>query len=203
MNDDFDWTGAYNKPRVLTHKDWREYKCISAFYEGKSAKRSKVPYMQHIDEGLIIMKDLGASEEAMRAYCVHPIFQEDHDLKSMWDDPSSVFEACSLNPSKQKLHWTTVVLAMEYRSVANAHLSYHSPNLPKLSPIKEVNDMLRADKIQNCKDFELHNSGVENAKRLSQYFHDEWFVALDISEEQYGMFLKKLAKGVDNFNACD
>lgn len=55
----------------------------------------------------------------------------------------------------------------------------------RLSPLREVNDMLIADKVQNRKDFELfHSSTHDKRDRLAAYFA-EWLAALEVSEDIY------------------
>jgi hypothetical protein len=54
-----------------------------------------------------------------------------------------------------------LLLAVEYRNIANEYLSHKpSTNDVHLSPIKDVNTMLIADKIQNRKDFEIYHKGT-------------------------------------------
>jgi len=59
--------------------------------------------------------------------------------------------------------------------------------------LKEVNDMLISDKIQNRKDFEIYHLGKhERSSQLDQYFKN-WLTKLDISEEQYQEFKKQMS----------
>ncbi|CAM9239173.1 unnamed protein product [Heterosigma akashiwo] len=158
--------------------------------------------INHIDEGLFILNSIGTSPEAKRAFVIHPMFQSDGDLEVLWQS-SKVLSA---------LDNKVLVLALEYRNIANAHLSCHPPGLDefKLSPIKEVNDMLIADKIQNYKDFLLYHKGSHpHSKRLENYFR-EWMTKLGVSKRQChgiiqdlltqtgGKYLALLAK-----NPCD
>jgi len=136
------------------------YAAIKRIYSDKCAARSGLPLMNHIDEGLIVLDAIGAEEIAKRAYCLHPLLQDDENLKA-------------------------VFLAMEYRIVANSCLSNHAGAAPRPSAIEAVNKMLVADKVQNRKDFEQHHKGVHpESERLSTYFSN-WLAALGVSEERY------------------
>ena len=59
-------------------KDSTEYFYISKVYGDNRAKRSGLPLMNHIDEGLDILNILDSSDEAKRAFCIHPIFQSEN-----------------------------------------------------------------------------------------------------------------------------
>jgi hypothetical protein len=161
-----------------------EYKLISEFYADTKAKRSGVRYMNHIDEGLAILERIGASELAKKAYCLHPIYQSDYDL--------------SINVDNYKIDSDVMLRVIEYRSVANEYLSFReimSCFDIRLSPLKDVNDMLIADKIQNRKDFELYHKGKhQRSKELDRYFI-KWCQRLGITEEQYQDYKNQLING--------
>ena len=61
-------------------KDSIEYKAIQEFYGDGEAKRSHIPFMNHIDEGLAILERINASDRAKRAFCIHPIAQSYNDV---------------------------------------------------------------------------------------------------------------------------
>ena len=86
---------------------------------------------------------------------------------------------------------------MEYRNIANAHLSHRKIfylDEIKLSPLKIVNDMLIADKIQNRKDFEIyHKNRHKRSEELDCYFRD-WLRRLSISEDVYNKIKEILKK---------
>lgn len=153
-----------------------EFEMISEFYKDQKAERSEVPYINHIVEGLWVLDQIDASMAARRAYAIHPMLQGDEEIAEF--DP---------------IHANSVVLlnAVEYRNVANRYLSFHygkETRKARLSPLKDVNDMLIADKVQNRKDFEKFHYGThENSERLGLYFA-EWLAALGVSEERYQEF---------------
>jgi len=140
--------------------------------------RSGVYYMNHIDEGLAILEAIGASETAKRAFCLHPVLQTDEDLKTNYGK----YIAYSYE--------NVLIAAMEYRSVANEYLSNRvikSIDEIRLPPLKDVNDMLIADKVQNYKDFELYHFGKHSrSNELVEYF-DNWI-------EKLGVDYKRLKK---------
>lgn len=155
--------------------EWREYQAVSEFYGKRRAKRTNVPLMQHIDEGLTVLEALGASERAKRAYCLHPLLQADADLAQSYERG---VERLTDDPS-------VLLLALEYRHIANATLSPRliasADDIP-LSPLDEVNDMLRADKVQNWKDFVRHHRGAHpRSTELERYFR-LWHSRLGLSQ---------------------
>lgn len=165
-------------------KNTTEYRLIYSHYYGRCAKRSRVPLINHIDEGLTILDAISATEYAKRAFCLHPLLQADEDLKGNFPSVASSTDA-----------WT-MMLAMEYRNIANAYLSDKiTTDQPlKLSPLFEVNEMLIADKVQNKKDFMSYHYGKhERSDELLQYF-DKWLDALGIDNQQY----LRLCKRIDN-----
>jgi len=60
----------------------REYIAIQRWYGERTAARSGVPLIRHIDEALVILARIDASDAAARAFCVHPLVQADSDLAS-------------------------------------------------------------------------------------------------------------------------
>lgn len=165
-------------------KDSVEYKLISAFYAEREASRSKVKLINHINEGLVVLDNISASDEAKRAFCLHPMLQDDNDLAENYP------------VLKDSIKGSVLILAMEYRSVANEFLRekvMRSPIPPiRLSPLYEVNDMLIADKIQNRKDFiTYHLETHPNRKELSIYF-DMWLGTLGVDTNMYDRICKKI-----------
>ena len=79
-----------------------EYRLINLFYGDRVAKRSQVPLINHINEGLIVLSDIDATDAAKRAFCIHPLFQADEDLEENY------YLASSFEPR-------VLMLAMEFR----------------------------------------------------------------------------------------
>jgi hypothetical protein len=147
-------------------KNSNEYIIINEYYKNKKAKRSEVPYINHINEGLEILEYIKADEFTKKAYCLHPIFQNPEGLKYVMQ-----------NKIYNKIDPFTLMLAMEYRNKANAFLCrektdhYKIDDLPHMV-FKEVSDMLIADKIQNYKDFLMYHKDTHPRKeKLDNYFN--------------------------------
>lgn len=160
------------------------YDLISKYYNNRVADRSQVPLINHINEGLIVLAELGADSDTMEAFCIHPMLQDDSDLLSNFDTVAALVST------------TVMALAIEYRSVANEYLSEKAGTGIKirLSPLVRVNQMLIADKVQNCKDFiKYHKDTHPRSKELTLYFI-EWIDRLEINEEMY----QRLCAAIDN-----
>lgn len=159
------------------------YLAIEREYDLRTAERSGVPLIRHIDEGLAVLQRIGASEAAMRAYCVHPLVQEDAAYAA------NAERAATLTSPH------VFALALEYRRTANATLSRRrissSADIP-LSPFSEVNQMLVADKVQNRKDFLLHHRGRHpRSDELDRYFR-LWLERLGVSDSQFAQLFEDL-----------
>ena len=160
-----------------------EYTLIDLYWANKVAKRTGVPYMLHVDEGLGVLEEIGASERAMRIYALHGLLQE------VYRDKTYDF------PGLSHVSPDVLIGAMEYRAVANAHLSSHDPCTPKLSEDPDVNEALIADKVQNRKDFELyHRDTHDRSDALDAYFR-RWLKALGITETRYAELAAIISNG--------
>ncbi|QDJ96557.1 hypothetical protein Xoosp13_371 [Xanthomonas phage Xoo-sp13] len=145
---------------------------VQKYYDTQTAKRSGVPLINHIHEGISVMDYLGASINAMKAYALHPLLQTDESLLENYENllyDEQVDPIC-------------VVLCVEYRNIANQYLSRRkigSLDDIKLSPLPDVNDMLRGDKAQNYKDFLIYHKGThERSTELDLYFKN-WITKLE------------------------
>lgn len=145
-----------------------EYAMVQRHYAGKTALRSGVPLINHTNEGLQILSKLSAWPTAMRAFCLHPLIQNDHEFESNW---KSICRS-SISPR-------AIVLAMEYRRVANSYLCTTHTDGWSIADIRRevglvippIRLMLIADKLQNQKDFlKYHQHTHVRAKELTAYF---------------------------------
>jgi hypothetical protein len=150
---------------------------IRRFYGDRKARRSGVPFIAHIDDGLNILVALDASIAAQQAFCLHPILQADDDFAVAFTGP---LRGVAVDPQ-------ALALAVEYRRCANGHLSTHPPaSLASLSlaPFVEIEHMLIADKVQNRRDFDRHHRDHPRAVELTAYFH-RWLEKLGVNEARY------------------
>lgn len=178
------------------------YERIVEFYGNRCAKRSGVPLINHINEGLTILDRLEAHQDVKDAYCIHPMIQADEDLAANYMDLISGTGKKLYLPIRN----TVIGYAMEYRSVANDFLSDQIETGPgswgaeetyakkplRLSPLPAVNLMLVADKVQNKKDFVKYHQATHKRSRELTYYFDLWLKRLGISEEQYQALIKDL-----------
>jgi hypothetical protein len=162
-----------------------EYKSIAREYGDRRAQRSKVPLILHIDEGIVLLEAIEASETAIRAFCLHPLLQDDASYAANMPRVSDLTD-----------DMTVLATALEYRRVANAALShreYRSAADIVLSEVRDVNDMLVADKVQNRKDFLRHHvDSHPRSAELDRYFR-LWLERLGIDEARYAELVARLS----------
>lgn len=166
------------------------YRAICDFYGTKVAKRSRVPLINHIQEGITILQHIGADLTTAEAYCAHPLLQNDDDLELNWSVMSKVLEP------------DVMLLVMEYRNIANRFLSdkvymqevelngrvvkqCKASRKIKLSPLSQVNNMLIADKVQNYKDFVTYHSETHKRREELEYYFKLWHEALGVTPTMY------------------
>lgn len=156
----------------------KEYEMIKDFYGDGVAKRSGVPLMNHIDEGIEILTKLGSDTDTIAAFCLHPLLQGDKEFEE-----NLLWITKEVNPY-------VLALVLEYRSKANIYLCKpHTSDWDQVDIsihvgklIEPVRQMLIADKIQNRKDFEIyHKDSHPNAVNLTRYFNN-WIKYLGVEE---------------------
>lgn len=149
---------------------------IEIYYGDRVAERSQVPLINHINEGVKILEELGCDTNTIDAFRIHPLVQSDEALKGFMKTNWALIEP------------KTVLLAMEYRQWANTWLSdkvykddravptYNTS--PNSGPLKEVAYLLWADKLQNYKDFLLYHKDTHpRSLELTLYF-ETWLTYL-------------------------
>lgn len=153
-----------------------EYELIVAYYEGKTAVRSGLPYMNHIDEGLMLLKAMGAPSAALRAFCLHPIAQggTSAEQESARNTPVWFYAeryAYAANCYLPMHTPPTALLRDERRAVIKAHFSRMAEHDLR-DPV--IAAMLFADKLQNDKDARRMGYKSHHTDQLAQYFKD-WY----------------------------
>ncbi len=137
---------------------------IETFYGNRTSARSKVPLIKHIHDGIRILESIDASEEAKRAFCLHPLTQGNYPIPDI----------CK--------NLDIITLAHQYASVANSYLCNKSTDhITSVSKVKkhlshilwtdDLINMLIADKFQNRSDFiRYHKDTHVRSKQLDLYF---------------------------------
>lgn len=149
-----------------------EYLIIKGYYAEQRAKRSNVLLMAHIEEGLAILDCLGSSSLAKKAFCLHPIVQNDIDIDLTWSEAYPLADdyrnAANHYLCRPETDWI--------KTVGDLHKHFEGFNFTR-----DLNDMLLADKIQNRKDFRMYHLGKhERSDELEAYFNlwIEWLYRL-------------------------
>jgi hypothetical protein len=141
-----------------------ELQTITDYYGNTQAERSQVPLINHIHEGLCVLQAIRASGMSKKAFCIHPIVQNDVTTVDLSDVNLFVYR-----------------LAEEYKHKANSYLcNTHTDHVTTTNQLKlilgrtskDCLHMLYADKIQNQKDFMLyHYKKHPRSKELNNYFN--------------------------------
>lgn len=155
-------------------KETREYQAISKVYGERRAERSQELLMKHIDDGLDIMTGLDASLDALKAFCLHPLFQADQELAR------HASLASAFAPE-------VILLVMEYRRAANAYLCKPHTDAWEIADLalyvgwilSEVRKMLLADKLQNRADFLIHHADAHIRKAELKHYFQLWIQYLN------------------------
>jgi len=166
--------------------DCAEYRLVEAVFGDECDERTGQYKMNHIDEGLAVLTYLGASKRAKRAYCLHPLVQDDASLSKYFDAISGALDSIAGGG-------TSLALAMEFRNRANAGLPEAAMSAcgPLTSPLAEVNHMLIADKVQNLKDFEAFQVDSPVSRDWLANHYARWLEELGVAD-QYPSLRKML-----------
>jgi len=150
----------------------KAYELIKNYYGDKVTNRSGVKLINHIDEGLDILDAMGASQETKDAYCLHPLLQSDEEFNK------------NINLDYSGVSTKSLLLAVEYRRVANSYLSTMKIENFVGFTNHEILEMLYADKVQNEKDFKLYYEGIHpRSEELREYFNSWIYILLKDLQE--------------------
>lgn len=141
-----------------------EYLTIKDHYGSQIAKRSGIPLINHINEGIDILDVLVSSDEAKLAYCIHPLSQSGKDVS--WSKVSTLANEYAYFANKYLCNHDTDHIKMIEQLDDHLHgdIDYHVSN--------DCIDMLIADKLQNRKDFMIyHYDSHDRSEQLYQYFN--------------------------------
>ena len=160
------------------------YKLIKNHYGDQVAKRSQIPLINHIDEGLVLLNRLNANQRTKDAYCIHPLIQD---------------KGSKVPPNITGISNEVLLLAMEYRYKANSFLCNEVTDNLEITDLisamwEETKLMLIADKVQNYKDFLIaHKDSHPRRIELDIYFN-KWIKYLNVNYYD----LVKLIQNGDN-----
>lgn len=157
-----------------------EYTLIEQHYGDRTAERSGIPLINHIREGLEVLRQYSAWPTTMQAFCLHPLIQADKDYATNYE-----FLA-----NHQGVNGAALQLAVEYRNAANAYLCKPETDDWDIDRIRaeikfshihpQVRKMLIADKVQNMKDFLFaHRDTHPRSEQLTKYFQN-WLKILGV-----------------------
>lgn len=163
-----------------------EYGLVREMYGRSVAERSQKPLIDHIDEGLVILSCLGASDHTRQAWCLHPLIQSDENLSKFHED------------LLDNISTYAFALAMEYRYRANSWLSdkvFINPDTNSCQAVGKpewslpaTKNMLIADKVQNYKDFCTYHPATHPRSRELNFYFLTWLDALEVTPEQLKAF---------------
>lgn len=159
-----------------------EYAAIKVFYGDRCAERSGLPLMNHINEGIDLLRGMRASELSVKAFCLHPLIQGDADYAVNWQ----------LLCETPGISLRALELAYGYREAANSYLCRPETDHLTVDCLRshvgylsqDLVHMLAADKLQNEKDFEIHHKATHpRSEQLAKYFAN-WLDYLDDMEAE-------------------
>ncbi len=176
---------------------------IETIYASRRTRRSKVPHRNHIDEGLMILQALQATQVEAEAFCLHAPAQISYHFGARptaasyrLTEPQGPRDTWLLQ-TRFPLAADAVALAWRFAVQAEAFRPNHLNDEiepPSFTIDTAVRKLLIADKVQNRKDFErYHRDSHPRAPQLTQYFAC-WFALLEISEHVYQKMLAMLAQ---------
>lgn len=162
---------------------------IQAAYNGRKARKSGLPYIKHIAEGLaLLQQEFNAGWAVQAAWCLHPLYQDPYYLPKMMD-PEYVrsIGMPAVDPG-------VAALVVDYIQHANEYLP---PHVYSRWPVKPkwgwTEVLLKVDKVQNRMDFENQHYAPSEWKSILTLYFDHWFEVLGITPDEYQRLVKLIA----------
>ena len=166
------------------------YNVIDNFYKDMSTSKG-VPYINHINEGVIHLENMKVSNNVVNAFILHP-FVQCVNLKGTYKD-------CLLTEKELEKHINIFEIEPEiafdlllYRKYANSYLCRESTdnysineafnNIKGIVKYPNTIKMLIADKLQNFKDFLQYRQDHPRKVYLNNYFTHWLNILANISE---------------------
>ncbi len=148
-----------------------QYKIVQDFFGDQRDERSGVLLMNHIDEGIAVMRALGAPDTAIRAFCLTPLqFTSRNDIiinfHKIFKELNGVIDGIDSSN-----------LALDYRALVDT-------NPVKVSTDNDVNLMLAGAVIQRKKDLLVHNWDHQANPEATRERFDQWIAALGIAHNE-------------------
>lgn len=168
------------------------YIAISSLYNNKKARRTQIPYMKHIDDGVKILQHLGVTDpEVYDAWLLHPLIQT-----MSINQVEAFLSSYGLPPLHSGVSLNTIALAKQYADVANSFLPnvvdqnlHHTFNIYIACP--KLKALLIADKVQNYVDFCMSSDMGYFDEEPDDYvpnrmeYFNMWLGRLDIDESNF------------------
>lgn len=189
---------------------YQHYETINAFYKSKKTSKN-VPYINHINEGIIHLEEMKVSNDTINAFILHPLAQcvnlkgADAKVILTQKEMDKHFNIYDIEP----------IIAYEllmYRKFANAYLCRPETDdytfndafevIKDLKNDQSVLKMLVADKLQNYKDFVIYRKNDhKRSKELETYFN-YWLLSLIILVDSYEIkeYIKNEMAYIKNIN---
>lgn len=164
---------------------------IEDFYGNRCAKRSGVPLMNHINEGTKLLQYLNASGDTIRAYRLHPIYQDslgERFIELLQEDGPIIAKIVSYTQTANAALSDIVCKKNIGDGEGGDYFKLELKHPIRLSDIPEVNQMLVADKCQNYKDFLIYHYGTHARSDELDFYFKQWLLALGVDYEQFNHY---------------
>ena len=164
----------------------RYYNIIYKYFKDKRTSKG-VPYMNHIDEGIEILKELEANNKTIEAYTLHPFIQC-VNLKGADGKIIMTQEEMEKYLNIYEIDSEVIAKLFLYRKFANSYLCRIETDgilfckarqlVEDLKNYPDVIKMLIADKVQNYRDFLIYRKNNHKRSNELDYYFNMWLNVL-------------------------